>query len=310
MSLDFSLSTSWISWRVPDIDEMIDEIKSFGFSSVELDFTLSTKKVKQIKNLVKQDKIKVTSLHNFCPFPDDYQGRYKSPNIYNFASKDPLERELAVKNTCRTIDYALELGAKAIVTHCGEFPVKNHTNKLIDMLEQNQKDSTKYSKLKLKLFRELEPLRQEFLQYTLFTLDKINEYAVKKGIMVGIENRYLAHEIPDIEGAVLLLNQLQGGNIRYWHDVGHAQMMENLDIFYHEEYVNFFKNHIVGIHIHDIIRSSDHRAPGTGIFDFNRINEFLNQDIIKVLEVHHPTSPSELKNGVLQLDKLLKEGTE
>jgi len=308
MNIDFSLSTSWISWRVPEVDKMIDEIKSFGFSSIELDFALPVEKVNQIKKLVKQDKIKVSSLHNFCPFPDDYSGKYRSPNIYNFASKDPLERDLAVKNTCRTIDCAHDLGVKAIVTHCGEFPVKNRTNKMITMLELNKKDSMKYTRLKLKLFRELEPLRQEFLQYALSTLDRINEYAVERGIIVGIENRYHAHEIPDIEDAVFLLDQLKGGNIRYWHDVGHAQMMENLDIFYHEEYVNIFKNHIVGIHIHDIIRSSDHRAPGTGIFNFDRITEFLNQDIIKVIEVHHPTSPSELRNGILQLNKLLKKG--
>ncbi len=306
MNADLSLSTSWISWRVRDVDEMIDEIKSFGFSSIELDFTLSTKKVDRIKELVKQDKIKVSSLHNFCPFPDDYEGKYRSPNIYNFASENPSERALAIKNTCRTIDYAVDLGAKAIVTHCGEFPVKNRTNDMIYMLEQNKKDSVKFSKLKFELFKELEPFKKEFLQYVLLTLDKINEYAVKKGILVGIENRYHAHEIPDIEDSVLLLNQLSGGNIRYWHDVGHAQMMENLDIFYHEEYVNVFKKNILGIHIHDIIRSSDHRAPGTGIFDFNRIDDFLNQDIIKVLEVHHPTSPSELKNGISQLDKILK----
>lgn len=286
---------------------MIDEIKSYGFDTVELDFSLTAEMLDQIYHYVQKDQISVCSLHNFCPLPDDVSRKYASPNVYLVSDKDPDLRQKAVTSTLRTIDYAVKMGAEAIVMHSGEIPVKNRTRKLIRLLEQDKLETMRFSRTKAKLFRERERYRQEYMQYTLKSLDQINSYAVKNGIKVGIENRYYAHEIPDLEEAFYIMTRFEGGNIYYWHDVGHAQMMENLNIFYHEEYISTFKNRIIGMHIHDIVRSSDHRAPGSGTFDFSRLEPFLQQDIIKVLEVHHPTSPSELKYGLQYMKQFLGE---
>ncbi len=298
MTFDIGLSTSWNSWREPDVDKMIDEIISYGFNSVELDFALAKKSVDRMIELVNTGKIKVSSLHNFCPIPDDPDVPYLSPNIFPISSKDPDERSKGVRYTCQTIDYATRLGAKAIVMHIGKVPVKNRTVDLLRLLEQDRQDTRKFMRIKLKLLREREKYRETYLNYTLQSLEEINNYAVGKNILVGIENRNFAHEIPDLEEADYILRHFDGGNLRYWHDVGHAQIMENIGIFSHDEYVNFFKNRIAGIHIHDIVRGRDHRAPGSGLFDFGRIKDFLTADIIKVIEVHHPTSPRELKSGV------------
>ncbi|MDX9702440.1 MAG: TIM barrel protein [Candidatus Auribacterota bacterium] len=307
MKNKLALSTSWISWREPHAEKMIDEIKSYGFDTIELDFSLTTEMVEQILACVNRGDISVCSLHNFCPLPDDVSRKHASPNIYLISDKNPELRQKAVTATLRTIDYAVKFGAKAVVMHCGEIPLKNRTGKLIRLLERDKTETMRFAMIKSKLFRERERYRQEYMQYTLKSLDQINTYAVKNNILIGIENRYHAHEIPDLEEIFYIFTQFEGGNLYYWHDVGHAQMMENLNIFYHEEYIASFKNRIAGIHIHDIVRSSDHRAPGTGTFDFSRIAPFLRQDIVKVLEIHHPTAPSELKYGLQYIKPFLED---
>ncbi len=307
MKNNLALSTSWISWRESRIDKMIEEIKSYGFDTVELDFGLTIEMVEEFLTYVQRGEISVCSLHNFCPLPDDISRKHASPNIYLLSDKDPDLRKKAVAATLRTIDYAVKFGAQAIVTHCGEIPIKKRASKLIRLLEQDKLETMSFSRTKAKLFRERERYRQEYMQYTLSALDEINAYAVKNNIKIGIENRYYPHEIPDLEEIFYILTQFEGGNLYYWHDVGHAQMMENLKIFYHEEYISTFKNRIAGMHIHDIVRSSDHRAPGNGTFDFSRLAPFFEKDIIKVIEVHHPTSPSELKYGLKYIEQFSGE---
>ncbi|MEW6535779.1 MAG: sugar phosphate isomerase/epimerase family protein [Candidatus Auribacterota bacterium] len=301
---NLSLSTSWLSWRIPDVDAMVDEIKSYGFKQVELDFSLRKPAVDRFIELVDQKIISVSSVHNFCPIPDDPDIEYVSPDIFPISSANEDIRAKGVKYTFQTIDYAERLGARAVVVHSGKIPLKKDlSSKLMELLENGKQDSRKYLRTKIKLLKQRDKLRQEYMDYLLASFEKINEYAVLKGIKIGIENRFHVHEMPDIEEMDHILNTFKGGNLFYWHDIGHAQMMDNLGIFYHEEYVKFFKNRIAGTHIHDIVRTSDHRAPGTGAFEFERVRDFLSQDIIKVIEIHHPTSPKELENGILFLKK-------
>jgi len=307
MKFDFALSTSWNSWREPDVDKMIDEIKSFGFNQVELDFALAPQSVERIIQLVESGIIKVTSLHNFCPIPENLNPKYASPNMFLVSDRDPKNRQESIKHTFNTIDYATRLGAKAVVMHAGEVPIKNMTADLIRLIQQDKQDTNKFIRRKIKHLKEREKFRKEYIQYTLESLDAINDYAIKKSIKIGIENRYYIHEIPDLEEMDLILNQFKGGNLFYWHDIGHAQHMENLRVFYHDEYLSAFKNNLLGMHIHDIVKDSDHRAPGCGVFDFTRVIDYLKKDIIKVIEVHHPTSPSELKNGIKFLNELLRK---
>lgn len=286
---------------------MISEVKSFGFDTVELDFGLRKPAVEQLIECVEKGDIKVSSVHNFCPIPDDPEVEYISPNIFPISSPDETERQKGVNYTLQTIDYAVRLGAKAVVIHSGAILMKDRSSQLIAMMDSGKQDTRKFLKTKIKLLKDRNKRHEPYVENLLRSYEVINKYAVEKNILIGIENRYHAHELPDIEEADYILRHFDGGNLRYWHDVGHAQLQDNLGIFYHEDYVSFFKNRIAGIHIHDIVRSSDHRAPGTGVFEFERIWAFLRQDIIKVIEVHHPTSPNELKLGIKYLTDVMEK---
>ena len=62
--------------------------------------------------------------------------------------------------------------------------------------------------------------------------------------------------------------------------------------------------------MHDIIGViDDHRAPGSGTFDFRRLKPYIREDLIKVLEIHEPASADDILNGVENLDKVFQGGS-
>jgi sugar phosphate isomerase/epimerase len=124
------------------------------------------------------------------------------------------------------------------------------------------------------------------LDAVLLSLEKLNKEAEKRGVFLGIENRYHFHEIPNFEEIGIILKTFQGGQIRYWHDSGHAQVQENLGILSHNDLLEGYSDQIIGIHLHDVRGYEDHLAPGQGEIDYQKIKSFLNSSIIKILELN------------------------
>ena len=90
-------------------------------------------------------EIKISTLHNFCPLPMGVD--HAAPNIYKFSSDKDRERESAYKHTLKTLDTAVRVGARLVVLHTGAVDMKDYTDKLIEMVGEGKKDTSKYQKL-------------------------------------------------------------------------------------------------------------------------------------------------------------------
>lgn len=66
-----SCSTCWNSGRHTDGAAMIQEILDLGFDTVELGHGIRLSLVEGILKMVEAGKVKVSSLHNFCPLPPE-----------------------------------------------------------------------------------------------------------------------------------------------------------------------------------------------------------------------------------------------
>ncbi len=110
---------------------------------------------------------------------------------------------------------------------------------------------------------------------------KAEQRGRKKGVFLGIENRFHFHEIPDFEEIGLILKTFQGAYIRYWHDVGHARVQENLGIIGHNDLLEAYSEKIIGIHLHDVRGLKDHLAPGQGEIDYEEIKPFLKPPLLR-----------------------------
>ncbi|MGD0335795.1 MAG: sugar phosphate isomerase/epimerase [Candidatus Omnitrophota bacterium] len=303
--MPFALSTSWNAFRHDNAKDMLFEIKKLGFRDVELGFNLSPLMVTDAAKLQKKGEVRILSIHNFCPIPRGLKRNIVLPDYYAMSSLDEDERALSLKYTRKTIDTAALLGAKAVVLHCGRVQIPDKTRALIALYEAGLKDTGEFRAQKSSMQKERKVSSGPFFQNTLRSLNILNSYARKKGVRLGIETRFYHREIPSIEEIGIILKEFKGGNLSYWHDTGHAQLMENLGFWRHMQYLDLYGSSMLGIHLHDITKGRDHQAPGKGEFDFRILKKYLNSAVLKILEIHQPATAGDIKEATKYISGLL-----
>ena len=292
--MTLAISTSWNAYRFNDGAGLLFEIAQLDFKSIELSFNLDARLVESIAKEAINLGIGISSLHNYCPIPDGLLPKQALPDCFSLASLDKQERMLAVKYTKVTIDTARRLNAKAVVLHCGRVGIPDSTRALINLYNQGFKDRAVYIELKEEMIRQREAHAPAFLEQVLNSLEELNTYAKTKDVLLGVETRFYHSEIPSISEIGVILKKFRNSNIYYWHDTGHAQLMENLGFAKHKDFLDRYGYSLIGVHLHDILGGQDHLAPLVGNLDFELLQPYLKKDTLKVIEAHSPATAEEL----------------
>lgn len=278
-------------------------MKALGFTSIEVNYKVTESMIEDVLSLVQEGEIEVCSLHNFTPIPV-HLGREKAAgDLFMLSALDKEEREKAIQYTKRTIDFAHQLGAQAVVLHLGAAvrdigPPKRLEQRLKTILKGGDINplEVRFVQQRLEQMRRAE--EKERLKALLRSLEELVEYAHNKGVKLGAENRFHYFQIPNFEEMGQILNHFPEGSIYYWHDMGHAQVLEFLGFGEHEAFLQEYGGRMLGIHIHDCRGDEDHLAPGMGEVDFGIITPYLTPGMIKVMELKDTIAPEQVLNGL------------
>ena len=279
---------------------MLREIRDLGFEYAELSHGIRISLLPGILEAVGAGELKISSLHNFCPLPMGVS--HAAPNLYQFTDERPRQRELAIKHTLKTFEFAGRVNAPVVVLHLGSMNLKDYTGKLCELLERGERDTPKYEKLCAEAAQMREAKKERFVGNLYESLRKILPEAEKRGLKLGCENRQALEELPLESDFEFFLREFNSPHICYWHDCGHAEIKANLGFIHHVLHLETLAPRLAGFHVHDVIfPAGDHAAPGTGTVDYAALKPFVKPEHIKVFELS-PSLPVEaVKCGVMHV---------
>jgi sugar phosphate isomerase/epimerase len=139
-----AISTSWMGDNA-DMENWCCWIKQMGFDAVELSYKITNQQLKELEPLLKDLEIKVSSVHNFCPVPNDGPSERHLSNYYRLSSIDESERQQAVKWTNIAVDTAEHLGAGVVVIHAGTLDFEDERSpRLFHLYNNGQRDANAF----------------------------------------------------------------------------------------------------------------------------------------------------------------------
>ena len=299
-----ALSTSWRSSQITDARALLQSFERLPISGLELDYRISEQTFEQLKSLLPKSRLEVVSVHNYFPTPVVQPSAAASGDFFMLSSLDQDERKRALQWTRRTIEHAANLGAQAVVLHCGRVEMERELDRLYafyDALQIRSKAARDFISGKL---AERDRLKPPHLDKLLFSLEALCEDAARHDILLGLENRFHYDELPTPDDFGQIFKRLDGSPLGYWHDTGHARVNECLKIVQPDSLLSRYADNLIGIHIHDAIELEDHLAPGTGEMDLQGLRSYLKSDTLKVIELRPKVKESDVLRGIQYVRKI------
>ncbi len=282
---------------------MLREIKDqLGFDLIELGHGIRLSLVPGIQKMFDAGEVRFSSLHNFCPLPVEIM--MASPDCYQLSASSTEERERALKQTFQTIDFAGQLGAPFVVLHLGEVQMRPITERLIKMIKEGKHLSRDYVREKLRAVVTRERRAPPHLERVKDCLRRIVEHAASRNVGIALESRRGFEEIPSERELITLLDDLNSGQIGYWHDFGHSQIKENLGFTDHDEWLRTIGARTFGCHVQDCVwPARDHEPPFTGGVHFEKLVPLLPVNCLFVWEM----SPNKTADAIRKSVRVWKE---
>ncbi|NBR10148.1 MAG: sugar phosphate isomerase/epimerase [Opitutaceae bacterium] len=290
---------------------MLQEMAALGFEWVELSHGIKVVLVPGILKAVAEGVVKIASVHNFCPLPTGVT--HAAPNHYMPSATDARERDMWLRQSKRTIDFAHQVHATKLVLHLGavEFFWFNPARPLDRYLEAHPGvdlvGDPVYHKLLQKSLKRLADRQPRYWKNTQEGLAALLPYAEQKEIKLGFENREKFEELPlDADHGELIAATGKPAACGYWHDTGHAQIKDRMGLLKHRDHLARNAAHTIGFHLHDVSADGrDHQAIGSGQIDFNMISSFWRPEHTLVIELSPRVTQAEVLSSKQRVEALL-----
>ncbi|PTY01212.1 sugar phosphate isomerase/epimerase [Opitutus sp. ER46] len=293
---------------------MLREVAELGFEYVELSHGVRITLVPGVLRAVEEGLIKVATTHNFCPLPTGVT--QAAPNLFEPSSNESREQDQWLRHTKRSIDFAAQVNARAIVCHLGSVkffwfnPTRNVRTYLRDHPGAGRnRDDQAYQALLEKSLAKLRRRMRPYWEQTKKSIGAVLDYAGEKGVKLGFENRERMDELPlDGDHLELLGAFPAGASCGYWHDVGHADLKEGMGLLRHREHLEKMAARTLGFHLHDVdAHGHDHQPIGAGHIDFEMVSQFWRPEHLLTLEFSPRLSVDDVRNSKERVETLLTQ---
>ncbi len=293
---DASLSTMWAMKNFPDLNDFIIAAKRLGFKQIELNHQVDSAMLSNIA----LDHLRFSSIHEPCPA--DRSTKILVERDWLISSQDEHNRRQGVSSVKKSIDLAHRVSAPTVVVHSGN--VKSDPaleNKLRALYHTGRSQSDEYLYLKENLIQSRAEIANDRLDAVKKSLVELVDYAVRYNVKLGLENRYHYMDIPLLDEMDELLDTADANYLGFVYDVGHAQALDRLGFFPHEEWLRRYSHRIFGTHLHDVIGITDHYAPGLGEIDFDQVAKYLPENSFRTCELQPSNTPEQVRAGLILL---------
>jgi sugar phosphate isomerase/epimerase len=181
----------------------------------------------------------------------------------------------------------------------GEVPVElGLQDRLHKLCAEGHAQTEEYRNTREELIRQRASRVRPYLDAAKRSLRELGERGRQNDIMLGLETRFNLHEIPNMNEMTELLSEAPADLVGYWHDVGHAEVQQRLGFGSHQEWLLRFGHRMIGVHLHDVLGTSDHYAPGKGDINWKMLAADLPAGIVKVCEIGQWNDEEELQGVV------------
>ncbi len=295
--MDFALTTRWNASRHIHGEDLVDEILELGFTRIELGYDLRLDHVPGVKKRIADQSVRVTSVHNYCPVPMGAPSGH--PELFTLAHPDRKIREAAVAQTVKTIHFAKETGAACVVVHAGNTDMKKFSPRLFVLHEQGKRYSAEYERLLMLLQTTRQKKARRQLDYLNAGLERLLPVLESTGMILALENLPTWESIPTELELEQMLRRFDSPYIRYWHDLGHGQVRENIGLINHRRWLERLQPYVAGFHLHDVkAPAADHLMPPMGDIAFNDFKDLVVKTDIHVLEPAPAISGTAVREGL------------
>ena len=299
---DIALSTMWAIGRFANLADFFTAGRNLGFTRFELNHAINSD---MLDGLSLNGCI--SSVHEPCP-ADISTGTLKAKN-WLISAPDEEDRQRGVAATKRSIDLAHRLGASAVIVHPGRVDIdEGMESRLVGLHNAGKSGQPEYVEAKERLVAARTAQAEVNMRSVRRSLLELAEYAAPLGVRLSLENRFHYFEIPQPDELDELLSLGCGDVVAYWHDVGHAEVLQRLGFRPHEEWLQRFSERMVGIHLHDVAGITDHLAAGLGDVDWDMVFRHVPDGALQTCEFLSSNSPEQVSTGLHRLLELRQRG--
>jgi sugar phosphate isomerase/epimerase len=286
----------WAINNYTDLNEFFETARSLGLEKVELNHQIDSKML----STVNWDHYQLSSIHEPCP--SDISTKDLVSRDWIISSTNEVCRKRGLEAVKNSIQLAAERGAPIVVVHCGNVTADMKLeSKLRGLYKNGEVQSPEYHRVKAEISQSRSSAVEPRLEAVKASLDELIAYATTLNIRLGLENRYHYMDIPLIDEMGELLDLADSSRLGFIYDVGHAQALDRLGFFAHEEWLQRYSSRMIGCHLHDVRGLTDHLAPGLGEIDFKRIAQYLPVSAFRTLELQPGNTLAQVRNGISHL---------